>query len=69
MVQRVFHGENAQRFQVPDLSPREALIVAPMIVALLWLGLYPQPILDTFAPAMSNLQRQANLTAVLWEKR
>ena len=69
MVQRVFHGENAQRFQVPDLSPREALIVAPMIVALLWLGLYPQPILDTFAPAMSNLQRQANLTAVVWEKR
>jgi len=69
MVQRVFHGENAQRFQVPDLSPREALIVAPMIVALLWLGLYPQPILDTFAPVMSNLQRQANLTAVVWEKR
>jgi NADH-quinone oxidoreductase subunit M len=69
MVQRVFHGENTQRWQVPDLSPREALIVAPMIVALLWLGLYPQPVLNTFAPAMHNLQREANLPAVVWQKR
>jgi NADH-quinone oxidoreductase subunit M len=69
LVQRVFHGENIQRWQLLDLSPREALIVAPMIVALLWLGLYPQPILNTFAPAMHNLQRQANFTAMVWEKR
>src|SRR5262245_49352039 len=69
MVQRVFHGENIQRWQLPDLSPREALIVAPMIVALLWLGLYPQPVFNTFAPAMQNLQRLANLPAVALEKR
>jgi NADH-quinone oxidoreductase subunit M len=69
MVQRVFHGENTQRWQLPDLSPREALIIAPMIVALLWLGLYPQPVLNTFAPAMHNLQREANLPAMVWQKR
>lgn len=69
MVQRVFHGENTQRWQLPDLSPREALIVAPMIVALLWLGLYPQPVVNTFAPAMHNLQREANLPALVWQKR
>ena len=69
LVQRVFHGENTQRWNLPDLSPREALIVAPMIVALLWLGLYPQPVLNTFAPAMHNLQHEANLPAVVWQKR
>ncbi|MEO8338416.1 MAG: NADH-quinone oxidoreductase subunit M [Nitrospirota bacterium] len=69
MVQRVFHGENTQRWQLPDLSPREVLIIAPMIVALLWLGLYPQPVLNTFAPAMHQLQREANLPAVVWQKR
>ncbi|MBU6481891.1 MAG: NADH-quinone oxidoreductase subunit M [Nitrospirae bacterium] len=69
MVQRVFHGENTQRWQLQDLSPREALIIAPMIAALLWLGLYPQPILNTFAPAMHNLLREANLPAVVWQKR
>ncbi len=69
MVQRVFHGENIRGWQLPDLSPREALVVAPMIIALLWLGLYPQPVLNTFAPAMHNLQRDANLPAVVWQKR
>lgn len=68
MVQRVFHGENAQRLQLPDLSAREGLIVAPMIVGLLWLGLYPQPVLNIFAPAMHNLQRAANLPAVVWQR-
>jgi NADH-quinone oxidoreductase subunit M len=69
MVQRVFHGENSRRWQLPDLSLREALIVAPMIVALLWLGLYPQPVLNTFAPAMHTLQREANLPALVWQRR
>ena len=69
MVQRVFHGENSRRWQLPDLSLREALIVAPMSVALLWLGLYPQPVLNTFAPAMHNLQREANLPDLVWERR
>jgi len=69
MVQRVFHGENTQAWQFPDLSLRETLIIAPMIVVLLWLGLYPQPVLNLFAPAMSNLQREAYFQALVWQKR
>lgn len=69
MVQRAFHGENIHRWQRPDLSPREAFIIAPMIVALLLLGLYPQPVLNTFEPAMQNLQRHAMLAAMVWQKR
>jgi len=68
MVQRVFHGDNAQRSHLPDLRAREGLIVAPMIVGLLWLGLYPQPVLNIFAPAMHNLQRAANLPAVVLQR-
>jgi NADH-quinone oxidoreductase subunit M len=69
MVQRVFHGENIQRWQLLDVAPREALILAPMIVALLWLGLYPQPILNTFQPTMERLQRQANLAPMTLSER
>jgi NADH-quinone oxidoreductase subunit M len=69
MVQRVFHGDNTHRWELLDLSPREGLIVAPMIVGLLWLGVYPQPVLNTFAPAMQQLQRNANLPNVVWQKR
>jgi NADH:ubiquinone oxidoreductase subunit 4 (subunit M) len=39
-------------------------MMAVMIVGLLWLGLYPQPVFNTFGPAMHNLQRQAQLPSV-----
>jgi NADH-quinone oxidoreductase subunit M len=59
LVQRAFHGSNLHEWRLPDLNKREALILAPMIVVLLWLGLYPQPVLNTFQPAMSTLQQYA----------
>ena len=37
-------------------------MMAVMIIGLLWLGLYPQPVLNTFEQAMSKLQRQAQLS-------
>jgi NADH:ubiquinone oxidoreductase subunit 4 (subunit M) len=43
--------------------PREALVVALMAVTLLWLGLYPQPVIRTFQPAMDRLQNLAGLAS------
>jgi NADH-quinone oxidoreductase subunit M len=60
MVQRAFHGPNANGWHIPDLTPREGFVVAAMVVGLLWLGLYTQPVLNTFSPAMENLQRHAS---------
>jgi NADH:ubiquinone oxidoreductase subunit 4 (subunit M) len=36
-------------------------MMAAMIAALLWLGLYPQPVFNTFGPALDNLRREAHL--------
>jgi NADH-quinone oxidoreductase subunit M len=54
MVQGAFQGPNTHAWQVPDLNPREALMMAVMIVALLGLGLYPQPVLNASAQALEN---------------
>jgi NADH-quinone oxidoreductase subunit M len=59
LVQRTFYGPNLHEWRLPDLSRREALVIAPMIVVLLWLGLYPLPVLRTFKPAMDVLQQYA----------
>ncbi len=56
IAQRAFQGPNPHPWRLTDLTPREGLMVAAMIAGLLWLGLYPQPVLDTFQPAMQNLQ-------------
>jgi NADH-quinone oxidoreductase subunit M len=59
MVQRAFQGPNTRAWKVPDLNAREAFMMAVMIVGLLWLGLYPQPVLNTFGQALDNLQHEA----------
>ena len=60
LVQSAFHGPNVHDWHLADLNRREAFILGPMIVALLWLGLYPLPVLNTFRPAMNNLQQSAS---------
>jgi NADH-quinone oxidoreductase subunit M len=59
MVQRAFQGPNTHSWHITDLVPREGLVMALMIAALLWLGLYPRPVLDTFQPAMARLEQLA----------
>jgi len=63
MMQRAFFGQNTNSWRLADLTPREGLIMTAMILGLLWLGFYPQPVLNTFAPAMDHLQREAQMPA------
>jgi NADH-quinone oxidoreductase subunit M len=56
MVQQAFQGPNEHAWSFPDLVPREGVIIALMAASLLWLGLYPQPVLSTFNPALHALE-------------
>jgi len=56
IVQDAFQGPNIRHWSLQDLTGREWAIMGSMIMALIWLGLYPQPVLSTFAPAMRMLQ-------------
>jgi len=56
LVQRAFHGSNEQGWRLPDLSRREMSGFAVMILALLWLGIYPQPALDRSAAPMARVR-------------
>jgi NADH-quinone oxidoreductase subunit M len=68
MVQSAFQGPNPHSWRLSDLTPREGLMVAAMIAGLLWLGLYPQPALNTFQPALQNLQREVSATTAAVRK-
>lgn len=59
LVQRAFQGPNTHDWRIHDLVPREGIAMALMIAALLWLGLYPRPVLDTFQPVMARLAHLA----------
>lgn len=55
LVQKTFHGENPHGWQLHDLSGREMATLYSMAAITLWLGLYPQPVLDTAALAIDVL--------------
>ena len=52
--QRVMGGPVAPGLEsTPDLSTRERVVLAPLVVALIVLGFYPQPALDVIDPAVA----------------
>jgi NADH-quinone oxidoreductase subunit M len=54
-MQRTFQGTPDLQRQLEDFGGREMAAMAAMIVALIWLGLYPQPVLDLAQPILASL--------------
>ena len=58
-AQGAFHGPNLHHWKLPDMRLREWTILVPMILCLLWIGLYPQPVLNTLRPSLAAVQQSA----------
>jgi len=53
--QRIFHGRaEGENAEMPDLSHRERWIIAPLIVLILFIGVYPKPVLDRISPTVNH---------------
>jgi NADH-quinone oxidoreductase subunit M len=59
MFQKTFQETPREKRMISDLSGREIAIFAALTVAIVWLGMYPQPVLRTTAPAVRQLDRPA----------
>jgi len=57
LVQWTFHGLHTGGWVLPDFSIREMAIMTAMIVAIVWLGLFPQPVLSTAGQALTGLRQ------------
>ncbi|GAA0494083.1 NADH-quinone oxidoreductase subunit M [Tatumella punctata] len=56
MMQRAYYGAPKSLTPLRGMSAREFLMILVLVVLLVLLGVYPQPILDTSSAAMSNIQ-------------
>ena len=56
IMQRVFHGEKRKDYKITDLPLHHTVVLGAMIIVLVWLGLYPRPILNTSRPTVTKVQ-------------
>lgn len=60
MLQRVALGEPSTKAAglLPDLSYRELATVIPLAIMVLWIGLYPGPLMEMMDASVTNLVQQ-----------
>jgi NADH-quinone oxidoreductase subunit M len=49
---------NKENEKLTDLTPRELLVLVPLLVCILWIGVYPKPILRRMEPSVQQLIQQ-----------
>ena len=56
MFQRVFFGpvSHAENEKLTDLTLRERLVFAPLVILIFWMGVFPQPLLDRAQPTLDR---------------
>jgi NADH-quinone oxidoreductase subunit M len=52
MIQSIFFTRTNPENIVNDLSRREILVLFPLIIGIIWLGVYPKPFMDRMAPSL-----------------
>jgi NADH-quinone oxidoreductase subunit M len=59
-IQRILFNslDKPENEHVPDLNRRELLLMAPLVAGIIWLGVYPAPILRRMEPAAEKFVRQ-----------
>jgi NADH-quinone oxidoreductase subunit M len=56
-LQRVIYNklDKAENERLPDLTRRELVVLVPILLGILWIGVYPKPILERMEPAARHL--------------
>lgn len=57
IVQKVFLGPVEKDQTIRDLGWREMLILTSLIISIVWLGLYPQPVINTAKPMVIYIEK------------
>jgi NADH-quinone oxidoreductase subunit M len=61
LVQRTMHGPTLEKVRAfKDLSGREVWALAPLLALVIFLGVYPKPVLDVITPAVQRTMQDAH---------
>jgi NADH-quinone oxidoreductase subunit M len=60
MAWRVLYGPQKETWDIPDLSAREMLPLGVLVVVLIWIGLFPQTVINVAGQGYENVKRTMN---------
>lgn len=60
------HGHDDELAQITDLNIREVATIAPLAALCLWIGLFPQPLLDLIGPDVDALSQQYTVSQMAY---
>ncbi len=67
--QRVFHGTpDEENAEMADLRVSEGLVLLPMLVLIVFLGVYPKPMLERIEPAVDELIAHVDANVADWSE-
>jgi NADH-quinone oxidoreductase subunit M len=71
MYQKVMFGEitRKENEDIKDMNVREILVMAPIIILIFWIGLYPKPFLKIMEPAVNHVVSRVNAGSMDSEKK
>jgi NADH-quinone oxidoreductase subunit M len=64
MVQRVFFGpvKHEENKNLRDMTPRELMVMIPLVILMFWMGVYPKPWLSRMEPSIDAMLQQYEQT-------
>ena len=67
MFQRVMFGklDNPKNQTLTDLSLREIVVLVPIVVFIVWIGVYPKPFLNRMEQSVNQVLQQSRSTAAV----
>lgn len=64
MIKKIFMGPVNEKWTwLPDMTPRELVSVLPLIFLMIFIGVYPSPLIDLFDASVQNLVNSARFAA------
>lgn len=63
IMQKIFYGPLVASYSLPDLSIREKIMMVPLVAIIIWLGVFPQPVLDTSRPLVESVLQNEMIQA------
>jgi len=67
LIQKTFHGQHLESHQLNDFGFREMLTMMVMVIILVWMGLFPQPMMDMARPTVD--QSLQGVTVIAGERQ